>query len=330
MAEPSPRVVFVPHENRGVQLRLPQSRWRTRPRSSFCRSGAGYPLGMGAGDPPQVQATDSDFRLLVVATSSNISEPVQREIDRRAAGRRTKTMVVVPALAGSRFEQAAGDVDDAIAHADEQRKPAAEEVRKAGAQLVTEPRIGDSDPILAIEDALREFPAQEILIVTRPAEEAAWMEEDLFDHARERFSQPIAHFVLDTTTDEVVDVERAEAGDPASNEVEVRDDSDNLPPFSVRDLLGIGVAVFGTGVLIVLAASCDDLSTDAGLTDSGLSGCAARLLIAGALGLANLAHIVGLMLFQTVRYRGFWRDFFARLSLYGTLVGIIAALLVHH
>ena len=283
---------------------------------------------MGRDDPQQGQGTPRDFRLLVVATSSNISEPVRREIDRRAAGRRTKAMVVVPALAESRFDQAAGAVDDGIAHADEQREPAAEEAEEAGALLVTEPRIGDSDPLLAIEDALREFPAQEILIVTRPAEEAAWMEEDLFDRARERFSQPIAHFVLDTETDEVIDVERAEAGDGASNEVEVRDDSENLPPFSVRDLLGIGVAVFGTGVLIALAASCNDLSADAGLADSGLSGCAARLLIAGAVGLVNLAHIVGLMLFQTVRYRGFWREFFARLSLYGTLAAILVSLLV--
>lgn len=157
---------------------------------------------MGRDDPQQGQGTPRDFRLLVVATSSNISEPVRREID-RSEGRFTKTMVVVPALAGSRFEQAAGAVDEAIAHADEQREPAAEEAREAGAQLVTQRRIGDSDPILAIEDALREFPAQEILIVTRPAEDAAWMEEDLFDRARERFSQPIAHFVLDTKSDEV-------------------------------------------------------------------------------------------------------------------------------
>jgi hypothetical protein len=59
-----------------------------------------------------------------------------------------------------------------------------------------------------------------------------------------------------------------------------------------------------------------------------LSGCAARALIAGALGLVNLAHVVGLMLFQTVRYRGFWRNFFAEVSLYGTLAGIVASLLI--
>ena len=284
---------------------------------------------MGPDDPQPGRVTPREFRLLVVATSSGVSEPVRREIDRRAGGRPTKTMVVVPALAGSRFEQATGAVDDAIAHADEQREPAAEEAKEAGAQLVTEPRIGDSDPILAIEDALREFPAEEILIVTRPAEDAAWMEEDLFDRARKRFSQPIAHFVLDTASDAVVDADRVEAGHEAPEEAEVRDRSENMPPFSVRDLLGIGVAVFGTAVLIVLAASCSDFSSEAGLSDSGLSGCAARLLIAGAVGLANLAHIVGLLLFQTVRYRGFWRNFFAQLSLYGTLAGIVGALLVH-
>jgi hypothetical protein len=237
-------------------------------------------------------------------------------------------MVVVPALARSRLEQVAGDVDDAIARADQQREPAAEEAEEAGAELVTEPRIGDADPLLAIEDALREFPAEEILIVTRPAEDAAWMEEDLFERARERFSQPIAHFVLDTDSDEIVDAERAEAGHETSKEAEVTDASENMPPFSVRDLLGIGVAAVGTAVLIVLAASCDDFSSDSGLADGGLSGCSVRLLIAGALGLVNLAHIVGLMLFQTVRYRGFWRDFFARLSLYGTVAGVVASLLI--
>lgn len=285
---------------------------------------------MGPDDPQEGRNTVDEFRLLIVATSSNVSEPVRREIDRRAAGRPTQTMVVVPALAGSRFEQAAGAVDEAIAHAAEQREVAAEEAQEAGAELVTEPRIGDSDPILAIEDALREFPAQEILIVTRPAEEAAWMEEDLFDRAKDRFSQPIAHFVVDSEEDEILDSDRAEAGHEAPQDAELRDRSENLPRFSIRDLLGIGVAVFGTGILFVLAASCGDFSADEGLTSGGLSGCAARLLIAGVVALVNLAHIVGLMLFQTVRYRGFWRDFFARLSLYGTLVGIVAALLVHH
>ena len=270
-----------------------------------------------------------EFRLLVIATSSEISVPVRREIERRANGRDVKTMVVVPALAGSRFEQAAGAVDAAISRAQEQREPAAEEAAEAGAELATSPRIGDSDPILAIEDALREFPAEEILIVTRPAEDAAWMEEELFERASERFSQPIAHFVVDERDHAIVDSDRDDSwGERPSSEAEVQGRSQNMPPFSVRDLLSVGIAVIGTVVLIVLASSCSGFSAEGGLSTSGLSACAARALIAGAIALANLAHIVGLVLFQTVRYRGFWRNFLARLSLYGTLAGLAGALLV--
>ena len=49
-------------------------------------------------------------------------------------------------------------MDEGIAHADEQREPAAEEAEEGCAELVAEPRIGDSDPVLAIEDGLRAFP----------------------------------------------------------------------------------------------------------------------------------------------------------------------------
>ena len=36
--------------------------------------------------------------------------------------------------------------------------------------------IGDSDPNVAIEDALRVFPADEIVISTHPAERSRWLE----------------------------------------------------------------------------------------------------------------------------------------------------------
>jgi hypothetical protein len=46
------------------------------------------------------------------------------------------------------------------------------------------------------------------------------------------------------------------------------------------------------------------------------------------MGLVNVAHVVGLTLFQAGPYRGFWRDFFARLSLYGTPIAIVVCLLL--
>jgi hypothetical protein len=38
---------------------------------------------------------------------------------------------------------------------------------------------GDSDPLLAIQDALGRFDADEIVVVTRPEQEATWLEQRL-------------------------------------------------------------------------------------------------------------------------------------------------------
>jgi hypothetical protein len=49
---------------------------------------------------------------------------------------------------------------------------------------------------------------------------------------------------------------------------------------------------------------------------------AAALLIALGMALINLAHVVGLFLFQSVRYEGIFSRFFARLSLIGTPIAL--------
>jgi hypothetical protein len=48
-------------------------------------------------------------------------------------------------------------------------------------------------------------------------------------------------------------------------------------------------------------------------------------MIAGGMGLINLAHVVGLTLFQAGPHRGGARDFFALLSLYGTPLAIVVS-----
>jgi len=54
-----------------------------------------------------------------------------------------------------------------------------------------EGQVGDSDPVKAIEDALREFPAEEVLIVTRPDDDASWLEEGSGQTAQSRFGLPV-------------------------------------------------------------------------------------------------------------------------------------------
>ena len=57
--------------------------------------------------------------------------------------------------------------------------------------------VGDGDPLQAIEDALRTFGADEIVISTHPEGRSNWLERDVVGAARDRFGVPITHVVVD-------------------------------------------------------------------------------------------------------------------------------------
>ncbi len=70
-----------------------------------------------------------------------------------------------------------------------------------GLGLKARGEIGDSDPNVAIEDALRVFPADEIVISTHPPDRSRWLERGVVDRAREQIDLPIAHVVVDLEAD---------------------------------------------------------------------------------------------------------------------------------
>jgi hypothetical protein len=51
--------------------------------------------------------------------------------------------------------------------------------------------------VKAIEDALRTFPADEVILVTLPDEDAAWLERGSAKTALNRFSLPVTHLVVE-------------------------------------------------------------------------------------------------------------------------------------
>ena len=57
--------------------------------------------------------------------------------------------------------------------------------------------VGDDDPIQAIEDSLRMFPADEIVVSTHPPGRSNWLEHGIVERASERFDLPITHVVVD-------------------------------------------------------------------------------------------------------------------------------------
>jgi hypothetical protein len=257
-------------------------------------------------------------RLLIVSPNPVDGEALRDEVNRRTGDALTEVRLIIPAAEDSKLKHAFGDVDDAVAESREQLGASVEGLD--GGNITVSADVGDADPLIATEDALGAFPADEVLIVTHPDRDARWFEEGLFEKAAERFEQPVVHVELAGNGERLE--ETGESGPGLSRDQPDEDElllSRNLPPFSKRDLLGIFVAIGGTIVLALLAASSDDTSGGAG---------AARILIATAFALVNLAHVVGLIFFNSQKYRGAGRALFANLSLWGTLAAIVVSLLI--
>ena len=97
--------------------------------------------------------------------------------------------VAAPSAAGLGSDQHLNNQAEEIARG--AGKAAEPEAGRVGAE------VGDADPVQAIEDALRQFPADEVLVVTRRGDEANWLEQDTAEEASERFGVPVIHLVVD-------------------------------------------------------------------------------------------------------------------------------------
>jgi hypothetical protein len=135
-----------------------------------------------------------DRRKLLVVTTAPVEPGPLREAVRGHAGDGAEIRVVAPASDVSPLQWLASDEDSAREKAAEIAGEAASTVKPEAAR--TEAEVGDTDPVQAIEDALRTFPADEVLVVTRDDEEASWLEQDSVAEARERFGIPITRLTV--------------------------------------------------------------------------------------------------------------------------------------
>lgn len=150
----------------------------------------------GAADPPRKIVSPSPpgvHRVLVVANETVGGEALREGLERlRQPG--TELLVVAPALA-SPVRHWVSDVDGARQNAEERVNESVARLRAAG--FTARGEVGDDDPLVAIEDALRTFGADEIVISTHPEGRSHWLEQRLVEKARERFALPITHVVVD-------------------------------------------------------------------------------------------------------------------------------------
>jgi len=127
-----------------------------------------------------------------------VSEAIDEEALRSALGgdglEGAEVMVVAPAL-NSRRRFLLGDPDAAIERAEEVQIETVERLDDAGVDAVGS--TGESDPLLAIQDALATFEADEIVLFTHSGGQRNFQEEGLVDEATERFAPPVRHLIVE-------------------------------------------------------------------------------------------------------------------------------------
>ena len=131
-------------------------------------------------------------RVLVISNETVEAEILRETIAARASA--TQVLVVAPAL-NTRLRHWLSDEDPARRAAERRLSGALAGLRAAGVDV--DGWVGDADPLLAIEDALAIFPADELLIATHPEARSNWLAHDLVGRACARFSLPVLHLVVD-------------------------------------------------------------------------------------------------------------------------------------
>ena len=132
-------------------------------------------------------------RILVVANETVAGRALRGEVVLRAEPD-ALVLVVCPAL-NSPIRHWASDEDHARAEAQKRLDGSLAELARAG--VAARGEVGDADPIQAIEDALRTFGADEIILSTHPPGRSNWLEKDVVGRARDCFDLPLTHVVVD-------------------------------------------------------------------------------------------------------------------------------------
>jgi GABA permease len=148
--------------------------------------------------PHDVEIVGSDnaaHRILVVANQTVEGSELLTEIRNRSRGHeRVELLVVSPALRVTRLQRIASDTDEARAEAEARLERSIAALERAG--LSARGQTGDEDPLVAIEDALSQFGADEEIVSTLPPERSRWLERGVVEQSREKLDVPVSHVVV--------------------------------------------------------------------------------------------------------------------------------------
>ena len=129
------------------------------------------------------------MRLLVLTSEPVSAGQLRDALPGDADPTDAEVMVVAPALHESALRFWLSDADEAIARADEVRRRSVEQLGAEGVSAAAD--TGDSNPEKAVEEALKTFPADRILVFTHTADEQRYREDVDTDALQSRFGVPV-------------------------------------------------------------------------------------------------------------------------------------------
>jgi hypothetical protein len=121
-------------------------------------------------------------------------EPVDADMLRNTLGDEVEgaeVLVVSPAGNRSRLAFWVSDPDQAIAEADAAQEETVERLEEEGVDAAGD--TGESEPAVALQDALATFPADRIVVFSHPAGERDYREDKGIAEVEQRYGIPVTH-----------------------------------------------------------------------------------------------------------------------------------------
>lgn len=138
-------------------------------------------------------AAPGERHVLVVANEALSGRELRERILGEAGGR-VALDVLAPVLA-SRVHQGVSDIDRELQDARVRLERSLQWAREQG--IAARGEVGDPSATIAIEDELRDFGADEVIVVTHPPEHLTWQERRELERLRSELDVPVVHIAGD-------------------------------------------------------------------------------------------------------------------------------------
>lgn len=135
------------------------------------------------------------MRLLVVTSEPVSARQLRDVVPGDLSPQDAEVMIVAPALHESPLQFWVSDADEAIAKAQDVEHTTRSQLDAAG--VAAHGDTGESDPLVAIEDALKSFTADRIVLFRRPESRQRYREDVDAQDVEQRFGLPVDEAIVE-------------------------------------------------------------------------------------------------------------------------------------